>query len=60
MLCYFFSNASELLLRSEDVGLALRILAEFLLEKGRRMRKETEDKKDSAEEGSSSLAGKDV
>lgn len=32
-----------MLLRSKDFGLALRILAELLLEKGRRMRKETKD-----------------
>jgi len=44
------AEVSEMLLRSVDVDVALRILAEFLREKRRRTRKETEDKKNSAED----------
>ncbi|KAG0545136.1 hypothetical protein BDA96_02G335800 [Sorghum bicolor] len=58
------AEVSEMLLRSEDVDVALRILAEFLREKRRRTRKETEgreteDKKDAAED-KEEVAEKDV
>ncbi|XP_062188195.1 AAA-ATPase At3g50940-like [Phragmites australis] len=43
------AEVSEMLLRSEDVDVALRVLADFLQEKRRSTLKETEDKKDVAE-----------
>ncbi|KAL6657947.1 hypothetical protein ACP70R_005727 [Stipagrostis hirtigluma subsp. patula] len=39
------AEVSEMLLRSEDADVALRVLSEFLQEKRRKTRKETEDKK---------------
>jgi chaperone BCS1 len=59
------AEVSEMLLRSEDVDLALRILAEFLRERRRRTRKETEgreteDKKDAAEDKEEVVAEKAV
>ncbi|KAJ1291129.1 hypothetical protein BS78_02G294900 [Paspalum vaginatum] len=43
------AEVSEMLLRSEDVNLAFQVLAEFLQDKKRRTRKETEDKESVAE-----------
>ncbi|RCV13271.1 hypothetical protein SETIT_2G333400v2 [Setaria italica] len=44
------AEVSEMLLRSEDVDVALWGLKEFLQERRRKTRKETEDKKDAAED----------
>ena len=50
------AEVSEMLLRSEDVDVALRGLKEFLQEKRRKTRKEAEYKKDAAEDKEAAVA----